>query len=148
MIRYITGDATNPIGDDNRVIVHICNNVGAWGAGFVIPLGNKYPKTKQIYKQSKSRVLGDIQLINVENNVYVVNMIAQDDVVHVKNQIPLRYDALRICLKKVVQEIPAESSIHMPRIGCGLAGGKWIYVEKIIKETIPDHINVFVYDLK
>ena len=37
----------------------------------------------------------------------------------------------------------------MPRIGCGLAGGDWNKVEKIINETLIDKgIEVYVYDLK
>ena len=37
----------------------------------------------------------------------------------------------------------------MPRIGCGLAGGNWIEIEKIINDTlIKENINVWVYDLK
>ena len=149
MINYIVGDATKPVGNDVKVIVHICNDIGAWGAGFVIPLGNKYPITKNVYKNSiDNRQLGNIQLIIVEKDIYVVNMIAQKGTTIINNQIPLKYDSLRLCLKKVVKEIPPNSSIHMPRIGCGLAGGKWSEVEKIINETIPNEIEVFVYDLE
>jgi len=37
--------------------------------------------------------------------------------------------------------------VHMPRIGCGLAGGKWEKIEPIIlSELIDKGINVFVYD--
>jgi hypothetical protein len=38
------------------------------------------------------------------------------------------------------------ATIHMPRIGCGLAGGKWESVEPLIRIAIPT-IEVFVYDL-
>lgn len=41
-----------------------------------------------------------------------------------------------------------KASIHMPRIGCGLAGGKWELIEQIIKEELIDkEIAVTVYDL-
>lgn len=34
----------------------------------------------------------------------------------------------------------------MPKIGCGLAGGDWNVVEKIIKNTfIKEEIEVYVY---
>ena len=36
-------------------------------------------------------------------------------------------------------------SVHMPRIGCGLGGGKWEEVEPIIR-TLLKYSNVFVYD--
>jgi hypothetical protein len=36
----------------------------------------------------------------------------------------------------------------MPRIGCGLAGGKWEQIEPIIERTLADAgIHVNVYDL-
>lgn len=30
-IQYIKGDATSPKGTDNKIIVHVCNDVGGWG---------------------------------------------------------------------------------------------------------------------
>lgn len=40
------------------------------------------------------------------------------------------------------------ASVHMPRIGCGLAGGTWEEIEPIIQRTsCAAEIDVFVYDL-
>jgi hypothetical protein len=39
-----------------------------------------------------------------------------------------------------------QATVHMPRIGCGLAGGKWEAVEPLIRVAIPG-TEVFVYDL-
>jgi hypothetical protein len=40
------------------------------------------------------------------------------------------------------------ASVHMPRIGCGLAGGAWDKMEPIIEEAlIKEGITVTVYDL-
>jgi len=30
-INYTTGDATDPITEGNKIIVHICNDIGGWG---------------------------------------------------------------------------------------------------------------------
>jgi len=30
-IKYIKGNATNPAGEGNKLIVHICNDTGGWG---------------------------------------------------------------------------------------------------------------------
>jgi hypothetical protein len=39
------------------------------------------------------------------------------------------------------------ASVHMPRIGCGLAGGKWEKIEPIIQKHLCDGgIDVTVYD--
>lgn len=39
-------------------------------------------------------------------------------------------------------------TIHMPRIGCGLAGGDWAEIERLIERLLCDNdIHVRVYDL-
>ncbi|MDQ2711601.1 MAG: hypothetical protein M3Y24_05080 [Acidobacteriota bacterium] len=39
------------------------------------------------------------------------------------------------------------TSIHMPRIGSGLAGGSWEEVEEIIKRTLARNgLEITVYD--
>lgn len=39
------------------------------------------------------------------------------------------------------------ASVHMPRIGCGLAGGKWARIEPLITRTLcARDVEVTVYD--
>ncbi len=156
-IKYIAGDATNPKGEW-PLIVHVCNNVGAWGAGFVIPLGKRYPKVEKAYKvlawatAPAMLTLGTVQFVR-DKKVMVANMIAQDNIIR-KNRrlrIPLQYDALETCLEAVASQIlksPVKREVHMPRIGCGLAGGTWSKVEAVIVRTLCDKgIPVTVYDV-
>ena len=50
---------------------------------------------------------------------------------------PIRYEAVEKCLEKVSQKaLEIEATVHMPRIGCGLAGGKWEHIEPIIFRTL------------
>jgi O-acetyl-ADP-ribose deacetylase (regulator of RNase III) len=53
-----------------------------------------------------------------------------------------------MCLKKLAAEAKnLEASVHMPRIGCGLAGGKWEEIEPIITDELTSQgIEVSVYD--
>lgn len=62
--------------------------------------------------------------------------------------VPIRYDAVESCLEKLSEEaLLLEASIHMPRIGCGLAGGKWESIEPIILKNLSEKdIDVYVYD--
>ena len=40
-----------------------------------------------------------------------------------------------------------KATVHMPRIGCGLAGGTWDNIEPIIERTLCEaDIEVSVYD--
>ena len=35
-IQYLTGDATAPTASGNKIIAHVCNDIGGWGKGFVL----------------------------------------------------------------------------------------------------------------
>ena len=50
-IKYIKGDATRPIGDGSKLILHICNDVGAWGSGFVVALSKRWKEPEQKYRE-------------------------------------------------------------------------------------------------
>jgi O-acetyl-ADP-ribose deacetylase (regulator of RNase III) len=138
------GDATIPI-STRVVIVHVCNNVGAWGAGFVIPLGKRYPEAREsYYKMHKEyeTILGAVQFVNVEpeHDVYVANLIGQDNIRYVQNIPPVRYEAIREGLKKV-REFCIEKGlqVQMPKIGSGLAGGNWEIISDIIQSELSSH---------
>jgi hypothetical protein len=97
--------------------------------------------------------LGQIQLVTcVEAPLLMVcNMIGQHNIV-TRSGVPcIRYESLRGCLSMLGQFVVTTDTnitIHMPRIGCGLAGGEWSIVEEIIRgELCSKGINVFVYDL-
>lgn len=151
---FVKGDATNPLHEGHKIIAHICNDTGGWGAGFVLCLSKRWSKPQEDYLEwfnsKKGFVLGEVQFVNVQNDISVANMIAQRDIEPINNVPPIRYDALKKCLAKVAKfALQNSSSVHMPRIGCGLAGGEWEKVENIIKQTLLDaNVDVFVYDLK
>ncbi len=50
-IQYVKGDATNPAGPGSKIIVHICNDVGGWGKGFVVALSNRWPEPEKQYRE-------------------------------------------------------------------------------------------------
>jgi len=168
MITYLAGDATQPIlvaGQvSSRWILHVCNNQGGWGSGFVVALSSQWPGPEREYRlwhkqgflaDAGKFELGNIQLVSVKRDLHVVNMIAQEgygpgnrakhrgDLTDSKP--PIRYDALDQCLAKAA-EVVGYGSVHMPRIGCGLAGGKWSEVEPLIQRHFSDR-HVCVYDL-
>jgi len=152
-IIYLKGDATKPIESGNKIIVHVCNDIGGWGKGFVMAISKRWPKPEMEYRQwHKSQhdfTLGQARLVQVEPDIWVANMIGQHKVYKDENgNPPIRYEAIRECLQKVAEfahEMAA--TIHMPRIGCGLAGGTWDKIEPIIScELIDKGIGVTVYD--
>ena len=150
------GDATTPIGDGIKLIVHVCNDIGAWGAGFVMALSAKWASPEDEFRRipAKKRKLGYVQYIPVGEDKFVVNMIAQHNIRPNEFGVPpVRYEAVGTCLKKAADFAKSlddgnrKVSIHMPRIGCGLAGGEWSIMEKVIEDAVGD-TEVVVYDLK
>ena len=60
----------------------------------------------------------------------------------------MRYEAIRKGLQRVAAKArQLGASVHMPRIGCGLAGGQWEEVAKIVEELVNRGVPVTVYDL-
>lgn len=146
-ITYILGDATNPIGAGMKIIPHVCNDLGAWGAGFVLALSKKWSYPEYIYKNKTNLVLGTVTFVSVDDDILVANMIGQHGIRTVNNIIPLRYDELKKCLIELNEvAIKNKATIHMPRIGSGLAGGDWGKIEDLILENVL--VPVTVYDLK
>lgn len=155
-INYVIGDAIRPpVSTGTRIIAHICNDAGGWGAGFVLALSQRDMRPEHAYHKWSTEPdfqLGNIQMVDyVEPGLYCANMIAQHgfgkttDGAYIP---PVRYLALVACLRKLQRQ--AESyvlpvSIHMPRIGCGLGGGTWDQVEPLLNYFIK--FPVWVYDL-
>lgn len=152
-IEYKKGDATNPSGNGNKIIVHICNDIGGWGKGFVLAISKRWKAPENSYRtwyQSKDNFnLGEVQFVQVEQDLWIANLIGQHKINKAENgTVPIRYGAVEKGLKKVADfASDINASVHMPRIGCGLAGGEWGMIEPIIKETISKKdINTTVYD--
>lgn len=159
-IEYVYGDATEPKGDGLKIVVHCCNSIGLWGAGFVIALSKKNTVPEKMYRAwykegsySTERAgvvpfkLGMVQFSPFDKSTIVCNLIGQEGV-GFKNGPPIRYDSIRNGFKMMIELMKDDKfSVHMPRMGCGLAGGEWEKMEVIIKETLCDYgIPVTVYD--
>jgi len=161
VIKYVIGDATSPcVESGTRVIAHVCNDAGKWGAGFSGAVSGKWPEAKKNYQAkarfTKSFGLGEIYWVFTDLNMAIVNMVAQHGVSRdLLNRRPIRYDSLEVCLDKLAEgvralsgggpEKPRETSVHMPRIGCGLAGGTWDIVGGLVEEALWD-LDVYIYD--
>lgn len=155
-INYLTADATNPQIDGNKIIAHICNDIGRWGKGFVLAISHRWKQPEAAYRNWYAERLhndfglGAIQSVQVEKELWVVNMIAQYGIKSASNEQPIRYQALEECLSKLTHFASSiNASVHMPRIGCGLAGGNWNEIEPLIMTALcKQNIPVYIYDLK
>lgn len=154
-IKYRIGDATQPYGSANKIIVHICNDIGAWGKGFVLAISKRWKEPENLYRQwfkSKENFkLGQVQFVKVEQDIWVANLIGQHKIGYEPNgNPPIRYESISLGLEIICQfALENNASVHMPRIGCGLAGGQWEYIVEIIQDKLTTReVCVTVYDLK
>ncbi len=153
-ITYLKGDATSPQAKGVKLIVHICNDRGRWGEGFVVAISKRWPEPEEAYRawykerSSNDFGLGAVLFVQVEDYIWVANMVAQHGMTGSKEAPPIRYEAIEECLEKVADKARnLDASVHMPRIGCGLAGGKWELIEPIIVRTLVARgVPVTVYD--
>lgn len=158
-IKYVEGDLFQHVPDDSLqtiVLTHVCNDKGAMGSGFVIPLAKHYPRAKESYLEwahSNEPEMpfqqGEVQFVEVRKDplplIFVANMVAQT----LGGPHPLSYDSLEKCMEKVANFAERfQARIVAPLFGSGLAGGSWPKIEHMIcQQWIPRGIPVTVYYL-
>ncbi|MGW3913215.1 macro domain-containing protein [Streptomyces sp. NPDC005070] len=153
-IGYVRGDATAPSVKGVKVIAHLCNDVGGWGKGFVLALSRRWPEPEAAYRAwHRGRAgndfgLGSAQFVQVEPYVWVANLVGQRGIRTGSKGAPVRYEAIDASLALLADKaVELGASVHMPRIGCGLAGGTWARVEPLVTERLVRRgLAVTVYD--
>lgn len=152
-IIYLKGDATNPKAEGNKIIVHICNDIGGWGKGFVMAVSKRWRLPEQSYrnwhKSKENFSLGAVQFVQVETDTWVANLIGQHKInKDERGNAPIRYEAVLAGLDKIgVFAVENNATVHMPRIGCGLAGGIWDQIEPLLNSAIASRdILITIYD--
>lgn len=167
-LTYIKGDVTKPQGEGPVVLPHVCNDIGAWGAGVSGAIGKKFPAAEANYRDRHWYRLGEVDFVRINDfdQVTIANMVAQHGIKPAHQpgtwmeaeggqaiiRPPIRYYALAECMEEVRAFCYADSkpwcSIHAPRFAAGLAGADWRTVEALILEIWVDNgIDVTVYDL-
>jgi O-acetyl-ADP-ribose deacetylase (regulator of RNase III) len=152
-LRIVRGDATSPQAKGPKLIAHLCNDLGGWGKGFVLAVSRRWPEPERDYRRwHRERAtndfgLGALRVVQVRPDVWVANMIGQHGIRRGSAGPPIRYDAVERCLATLAEEaLRLRASVHMPRIGCGLAGGTWERIGPLVEELSARDIPVTVYD--
>lgn len=107
-INYIKGDATNPTTEGNKIIFHVCNDIGGWGNGFVMAISKRWQQPENQYREwfktKDDFSLGQVQFVQVEEELWVANLIGQHKINKDENGNALiRYDAILQGLEKIGQ---------------------------------------------
>jgi O-acetyl-ADP-ribose deacetylase (regulator of RNase III) len=168
MIKYKKGDVTLLSESGPSVVVHGVNDIGVMGAGVAKAISERYPSVRSGYMdwaihgyyllENKNKnvtkipfQLGQIQVIKISKNLSFCNLVSQRGIKSFYDLPPVRYESIceglyrlrDYCVNRRIE------NICMPRIGCGLAQGKWSIVEKIIERVFKSNpeLNIIVYDL-
>lgn len=156
----IRGDILTPNKENHGVLVcHQVNCKGVMGAGLAKQIRERHPSVYRAYKEKCELIqngvmegLGNVQYCSVipDAGYIVVNVFGQDS--YGRNRQYTDYDALRKALEKVSESVRDVFRGYVVRIpflmGCGMAGGDWNEVSKIIEETLVDKgINVEIWSL-
>lgn len=153
-LRFVRGDATSPQAAGPKIIAHVCNDLGGWGKGFVVAVSRRWPEPERDYRAwHRERAgndfgLGAVRVVRVAPDVWVANMVGQHGMRTGSKGPPIRYDAVDRCLDALAGHAEAlGASVHMPRIGTGLAGGRWERIEPLVVGRLAERdIPVTVYD--
>jgi O-acetyl-ADP-ribose deacetylase (regulator of RNase III) len=148
--KEITGDLIKlALKGEFDVIAHGCNCFCIQEAGIASQM-NKYFKTQDEDKflletmnyQGDINKLGQIEYFpilihSINKMINVINCYTQ--FLPGKN---LDYAALELCFKKINYLFP-EQHLGLPQIGCGIAGGDWQIVKKLIENHLYN-VNVTI----
>lgn len=152
-IVYLRGDALEPRSSGRRIVAFVVNDKAAkWGGGFARQVGTQFPRVQEEFKawaKEHGLALGvGVLLESDDPTLAFFPMVAQHDY---RQQVKpgIRYRALETALKALADIAVAQhASVHMPRIGVGLARGNWAVVSELIDEClIAAGVLVTVYDL-
>lgn len=132
MSKIINGDITKVV--KSGIIVQQVNCQGAMGAGVALAILKKWEQVRPLYEDlcnksdSPQSLLGTMQEIKLDTNLYLINSFSQLDYGTDKKQTD---EDLLITNIKVVAKFAADEgkTVYVPYlIGCGLAGGNWTNV--------------------
>ena len=151
MIRYKTGDILGP---DNKTVIigHQVNCQGVMGAGLAKQIRERYPKAYEDYKNACQIVHMDVimgQCVMTATGEPSACPPWERHIAHLFGQFgygrygrQTNYDALRNALVLLHANAKAmHCDVSLPyRLGCGLAGGDWITVARIIEEVFCDDV--------
>lgn len=158
-LEYKVGNLFDNIPQEKTIIAHVVNNKSKMGAGFVIPLMQKFPTLKEEFIKASSgknekELLGH-NFYHTEkdnDNTIIANMFAQDGFGNVgRRPHPLSYDALEICMRFVAKAVKDYDikGIICPKFGSGLSGGDFRIIEAMIRVFwIDEGIDVTIFSLE
>ena len=141
MIEHIVGNLLDAHAD---VICHQVNCQGVMGAGIAKQIAQRYPDVKSAYltyckeHNNSYQLRGSVQIVIPDGATYsVANIFGQNDYGrHDKRY--TQYDALQIAFTNLNRMYNGQTIAFPYGFGCGLAGGSWQRVIRLITQCFTD----------
>lgn len=166
-MKYVNGDLIElALKGKFDVITHGVNCFCNMGSGIAVPMSRIFDANEMPLEQRGKgdynklgtiehhrRFIGDDGSVNLTEQrgreLYVVNAYTQYSPgrwVHGPSKIPLDYEALRMCFRKINFTFKGKH-VGIPTIGCGLAKGDIKRVTQIIDEECTDvEVTMVIWD--
>lgn len=156
MITYLKGDLLDSNCD---YICHQVNCRGRMGSGIAAQIRERFPEAYRVYKErhedalqlltSTDLMLGSYDEVWIpEENKYVINMYAQCGYGYDGKRYT-SYKAFKFILEDLKKRVPIDCTIGFPKgIGCGLGGGNWKVISKLIEDILGESHTVYIYELE
>ena len=139
---------------DCTVIMHQANCFSTMGAGIAKSIAKLYPEAKVAdkgYQGKPKEKLGKFSMATVEK-VTIVNLYGQFHFGAHKKQ--TNYEMLEKAIDIFFEFAIKNNNINLEKvgvpykIGCGLAGGDWDVVKKILERQSEKHkVDIYIYEL-
>lgn len=170
MIEKVNGDLLSL---SEGILVHGCNTQGIMGAGFARSLRERYSDAYKAYRSTFSRIglhLGQLVLIGgipstllepplgeglveyrspmLPERLIIANAMTQDRLAQKPGEVVVSYPAIEEAFVKVrhLAEVTG-LDVHFPLIGCGLAGGDWNEVSRLIENCLGPKVRAKLWVL-
>ena len=149
MLHYRKG---NLITSDCTVIMHQANCMSVMGGGIAKTIAQVYPKASRedkAFPYSPEERLGKFSYANINNKVIVVNLYGQYSI---GRGLQTNYDKLEESIDRFLSFAEENdfnlSKVGVPyKMGCGLAGGDWGIVYKILNRQSEIHqVDIYTYE--
>ncbi len=149
-MKYIVGDITE---QTEGIIMHGCNAKGVMGSGVALSIRKKWPVVYDEYSklQLGPESLGSIQTVKINDNLWVINAITQNDYGK-DGRVYADMSAIRTSFMgalSIAEELGG--TLKLPKIGCGLGGLDWDNHVKPILELCmltAEDVNVEIYSIE
>ena len=114
------------------VIIHKVNNSGIMDGEITKKIVSRYPEHNDDYIRA-GKFMGTIVITAVNDDLGIMGFVVQDGE-------KIDYQSFEMCLERLRRIHSCDETIefYMPvKIGCGLAGGDWNIIYKMILDICP-----------